>query len=150
MSAWSLGADRGAVVRLSGEDRTKEIIGRVVRWIPGDMVVLYAGAINWVSAEPKLPSLPLLLVFIAATPVVVILGAFATRSVRRFDFVKAVLAVIAFGIWSVSVPRSGWQQFDVVRENPGWVTALSALGGLMFGLLASGMEREYGSGDYTK
>src|SRR5262245_30767275 len=107
MSAWSVGA---IPVRayLMGDKPATEIVGRMVRWIPGDIVVLFAAAISWVSAEPAKPSMGLLILFIAATPVVVILGAFASRAVAGFDFVKAVLAAIAFTIWSLSVPRSGW------------------------------------------
>jgi len=89
-------------------------------------------------------------VFLVATPVVVVLGAFAKQDVVGFDFVKAGLATLAFAIWSLSIPRSGWQEWRVVSENPGWVTTVSALGGLMFGLLASGIERKYGSGEYEQ
>jgi hypothetical protein len=150
MSAWSIGADRVRAQKLSGKDAAIEMLGRVARWIPGDILVLFAGAINWVSAEPAHPSVRLLVVFLVATPVVVVLGAFAKQDVVGFDFVKAALATLAFAIWSLSIPRSGWQEWRVVSENPGWVTTVSALGGLMFGLLASGIERKYGSGEYEQ
>jgi hypothetical protein len=133
-----------------GEDSRSDIIGRVARWIPGDILVLYAGAINWVSPEPASPSVRLLVVFFIATPVVVLLGAFAKHKVAGFDLVKAALAMLAFAIWSLSIPRSGWHQWALVSDNPGWVTIASALGGLMFGLLASGIERTYGTGEFNQ
>jgi membrane associated rhomboid family serine protease len=113
-----------------------------------DIVVLFAAAISWVSAEPAHPSVVLLVVLVIATPTVVLLAVFAKQDFVAFDFVKAALATLAFVIWSLSVPRSGWQQWHVVSEHPGWVAAASSLGGLMFGLLASGIERKYGSGEY--
>jgi hypothetical protein len=151
MSAWSIGADRAEVQKMGrGGDSTSEIIGRVARWIPGDILVLYAGAINSVSAEPAPPSVRLLVVFFIATPVVVLLGAFAKHKVARFDFAKAALAMLAFAIWSLSIPRSGWHQWSLVSDNPAWVTIVSVLGGLMFGLLASGIERTYSTGEYDQ
>ncbi len=149
MSAWNIGAEQVRAVKLGDKGAASEIIGRVVLWIPGDILALYAGAVNWVSAEPSHPSVRLLQVFLAATPIVVILSAFAKRDLGKFDFVKALLASLAFAIWSLSIPRSGWQQWHVVNQNPGWVTAASALGGLIFGLLATGIERRYGSGEYN-
>jgi hypothetical protein len=131
---------------LLGDKPASEIVGRMVRWIPGDIVVLFAAAINWVSAEPEKPSMKLLILFIAATPIIVVLAAFASRAVARFDFVKAALAAIAFTIWSLSVPRSGWHELELVAQNPGWVTLVSALGGLAFALFASGIERRFGAG----
>ena len=147
MSAWGLGAIPQRP-ELMGDKVASEMVGRVVRWIPGDIIVLFAAAINWISAEPARPNMTLLVVFVALTPVVVLLAAFATRGLARFDYVKAVLATLAFAIWSLSVPRSGWHQLDLVAQNPGWVTLASALGGLMFGLFASGIERRFGSGTY--
>src|SRR5216684_6922962 len=99
MSAWSIGADRVRAQKLSGKDAAIEMLGRVARWIPGDILVLFAGAINWVSAEPAHPSVRLLVAFLVATPVVVVLGAFAKQDVVGFDFVKAALATLAFAIW---------------------------------------------------
>lgn len=150
MSAWSIGADQVRAVKLSKKEGATEILDRIVRWIPGDIVVLFAAAISSISAEPKHPSVQLLVVFLVVTPIVVVLGAFAKRKLVGFDFVKAGLATLAFAIWSLSVPRSGWQQWHMVSDNPGWVTAVSALGGLVFGLFASGIERRYGVGDYTE
>src|SRR5215470_2563992 len=98
MSAWSLGADRVRAKDLSNDEATSEIIGRMTRWIPGDILVLFAGAINWISAEPAAPSVPLLLVFLAATPIVVVLAAFSKHDLAKFDLTKAVLATLAFAI----------------------------------------------------
>jgi hypothetical protein len=150
MSAWSIGADPVRVQKLNQDrDAASETIGRVTRWIPGDILVLFAGAINWVSAEPEHPSVKLLVLFFLATPVVVLLGAFAKRKLVGFDYVKAALAMLAFAIWSLSIPRSGWHQWPLVNDNPGWVTTASALVGLIFGLLASGVERTY-AGEYNQ
>jgi NADH:ubiquinone oxidoreductase subunit 6 (subunit J) len=143
MSAWSVGATRSRALLSARKPDAGEFVSRVIRWIPGDIVVMYAAAIQWVTPEPADPSMNLLLVFMAAAGVMVILGAFATRTVERFDWIKAVLAVFAFGIWSLSVPRSGWQQLAEVADNPGLVTAASALGGVMFGLIADGIERRF-------
>lgn len=143
MSAWTIGAERVPAAKLGDKSAATEIIGKLARWIPGDILVLFAGAVNWVSTEPSHPSVPLLVVFWAATPCVVILSAWAKHDLKKIDSVKAFLATIAFGIWSLSIPRSGWQNWDLVSKNPGWVTGISALGGLMFGLLASGIERKF-------
>lgn len=145
MSAWGVGASTSEV-RLATPD-AGSYVGRVVRWIPGDVVALYGAAILWVTPEPLAPSLALWWWFVAAAPVVTLAGAFATRNLKKFDAVKAALAAVAFAIWSLSVPRSGWQQLGAIAANPGWVIAASALGGVIFGLVASGIERKFGGSD---
>lgn len=148
MSAWSIGAERVRAGVLGRKPTAEEFVGRLTRWIPGDVLVLFASAINWVSAEPKPPSRSLLIVFLLATPIVVLLGAYSKRGVVPYDWVNALLATFAFAIWSISIPRSGWQAWPLFSSNPGWVTLASALGGLVFGLIASGIELRYGSGNY--
>lgn len=49
---------------------------------------------------------------------------------------RAILAVVAFLIWSLTVPASGWHQLEAVAKNPGWVALIATLVGLFFGVLA--------------
>lgn len=120
-----------------------DFIGRAVKWIPGDVIVLYGALVTGlegVNPSPN-PSLLWLIVFWILTPVVAVGGAFATGESLRVG--KLVLAFLAFGIWSLGLPDSGWQAWEAVRDNPIQSAAAAAIAGLLFGQLAEGLARKW-------
>jgi hypothetical protein len=72
--------------------------------------------------------------------VAVLGGAFqVTRSFKAFDkdvWRNAALASIAFVIWSATVPNSGWQDVDVIADNPQWTVAVCGVFAFLFALFA--------------
>ncbi|HYZ13484.1 MAG TPA: hypothetical protein VFA08_07760 [Actinomycetota bacterium] len=60
----------------------------------------------------------------------------ARKQVTGAVWGRALLAVVAFLIWSLTVPESGWHEFEAVAKNPGWVALIATLAGLFFGVLA--------------
>jgi hypothetical protein len=138
VSAWSIG--RRAAVRTAGP-KWGEYVGRVVRWIPGDIIALYGAAVVAFEGpgRPDNPSLAWLFVFWIGTPIVVVLSGWVSGKVR---LVAVVLSIFAFGIWSLAVPNSGWHAFDFVRNSPVGVGVAAALSGIVFGLVASKVDPE--------
>jgi hypothetical protein len=140
MTAWGLGYradeirsyDSGSGSKLGG------FVNRVVEWIPADVVALYAAAVTYLEESDGNPSRGWLYVFMAVTPLFSWLGVLAAKKTFTWQsLVAGVLALGAFAIWSASVPNSGWWDIDAVAENPRNVAIAAALGGALFGLIAS-------------
>jgi hypothetical protein len=130
---------QSGVGTLGNASDLKSFVDRVVQWIPADVIAIYTLGITTLrtqSPDPN-PSLLWLVISGALALVLVILGALATRkTVTKRDSVLAILAVVAFGIWSLAIPDSGWASIDWVEDNPGWVALIAAVGGLLFGAIA--------------
>jgi hypothetical protein len=138
MSAWRIGSDRKDIPTFMGTD-LQTYLDRVTKWIPGDVLAIYAAGVTVLAnREGAQPNIHWLAVMALATPAIVLLGGWATGALRREHAVRAALAIIAFGIWSVTVPFSGWQQWDVIARDSGFVAVLAGLSGIIFGLFADG------------
>jgi hypothetical protein len=162
MSAWRLGVESvaeghepageagGGAVDLSArltQASTPPVGGldSLTKWIPGEVIVLYAAAVTAFGAETHAePSIALLIVAGVLTPVIVVLFAYSRGTVKRKTWLTALFAAIAFAIWSLSVPFSGWQSWDLVQDNQLAVALVAAVSALLFGLLAEGLIRHYG------
>ena len=142
MSAWSLGRRSGAGALAGGANDLKSFVDRVVQWIPADVIAIYGLGITALKSQDPDPN-PSVVWLVAAGVLaflVTVLGARATRgTVVKRDWVLAGLAVIAFAIWSLAVPDSGWYDVSWVRDNPGWLAIISAVAGLLFGLVADSL-----------
>jgi hypothetical protein len=143
MTAWQIGYRGDESPSLAGGGSgLGAYVGRVIEWIPADVVALYGVVVTSLQAtatdEGKNPSAGWLIVFIAITPFVSWLGVLAAK--RPFtwrDLAAGGLALVAFAIWSTSVPLSGWGRLQWVRDNPTQLAISAAVGGLLFSLLAS-------------
>ena len=154
MSAWRIGVEgasrssgwRGAAPETGspagqdGDQRqqlpfTKEF-DRLKKWIPAETLAVYVPAVALVSAGSGKSSLPLLILMLAATPIIVIVAAASKGGVGLRAVVSAILALVAFAIWSVSVPLSGWGQLDVVSKNTTMVVIVAVLAGIIFSYAA--------------
>jgi hypothetical protein len=155
MSAWRIGAEtptysEGARLGRRGQPAPgattgdlKSAVDRLTKWIPGDVLALYVASVTAFSTEANAqPSVPLLVVFVVVTPLFVVGSAFAARgSVGSVELLSAALAIGAFTIWSLTVPFSGWQRWNVVDDNQAAVAVAAALGGVLFGFLAEGLSK---------
>ena len=144
MSAWGVGRSQSGLSGLSdGNTGIKAFVDRVVKWIPADALAVYTVGITALSAndpDPN-PSLAWLIVVGALAFALVLLGAAATRrTLVTKDFGLAIMALVAFAIWSLAVPNSGWQEIAWVEDNPGYVAAASAVLGILFGAVANIVE----------
>lgn len=142
MGAWTVGATRTTQRMAAGADPA-DFVNRVVRWIPGDAMVLYGGAINGLrpsAGDTSSLDRALLGLFVFAAGLLVILGAFSKGPVKRGTFVKAALGAVAALIWSMSVPNSAWHGLQVFKDYPIGMSIAAAFGGTAFALLASGIE----------
>jgi FtsH-binding integral membrane protein len=115
----------------------------VTEWIPADVLAIYLAGVTYLaSAANAKPSLGFLAAMTVVTPIAVFLGAFSVGNPINIKLgIRALLALLGFLIWTLTVPFSGWQSFDVVAANSGVVAVASAVGGLLFGLLAQGISR---------
>jgi hypothetical protein len=116
-------------------------IGRVIAWVPADVIALYGVVITALqatdSSKGSNPSVAMLVLFIILAPVVTWLAALSAKHFTYRDVAAGVLAFVAFGIWSTSVPQSGWGHFKWVQHNPVQLAIFGAVAGLLFGLIAS-------------
>jgi hypothetical protein len=118
-------------------------IDNLAKWIPGDSIAVYGAVVTaWASSHG--PSVVLLILGIVFTAVLVILGAFASSgSVPGKTWLAAGLAAVAFTIWSLSIPSSGWQKWHVVNQNQALVAIVAGVLALLFGLVAQGISKKF-------
>lgn len=138
MSAWRIGAgtDGVADAREAG-DTLKRYIDKITVWIPGDVLVIYVAGVTVLLTQSNEPNVVWLVVMAVVTLVYVPIAAWVARKqITGAVWRRALLAVVAFLIWSLTVPESGWHELEAVAKNPGWVALIATLAGLFFGALA--------------
>lgn len=152
MSAWSIGVAArsrkapGAVPAEGTNDKAVQgILDRLTKWIPGDVLVLYVAAVTASSTRGSKTSLLVLVAAAVLTPLVVICAAYAKGGPTKRVWVSAILAAVAFAIWSVSVPLSWWQRLPDVQANQAIFAIGAAALGLLFGFIAEGLSRDGGA-----
>ena len=139
MSAWGIGRRGGTESLAAGQAPITAFVDRLVQWIPADVVAIYTVGITTLRTQhpdPN-PSTVWLIIAGALAFILVLLAAKRTRkTVTGHDFALAVVAVIAFAIWSLAIPNSGWYHWSFVNHNPGWVALIAGLGGVLFAATA--------------
>jgi hypothetical protein len=138
-------ASGGGGGQTGDEKATQTVIDRVTKWIPGDVLALYATAVTAFSAGTNAsPSVILLIVSIFFAGLVVLGSAFSSNgSITRHVWLPAGLAAGAFAIWSLSVPFSGWQKWHVVHDNQAAVAVVAAAAALLYTFLAEGLSKRF-------
>jgi hypothetical protein len=122
-------------------DGVKVVIDRLTKWIPGDVLALYVAAVTaFAAAEGARPSPVLLVVFIVLSAAFVVGSTFAASGeVPQTVILPAILAAVAFTIWTLTVPFSGWQRWSAVSDNQAAVAVVAAVAGALFGFVADGL-----------
>jgi hypothetical protein len=138
MSAWRIGAGTPDVADAREVGNTlKRFINKITVWIPGDVVVIYVAGVTALLTQSNEPNVVWLVVMAVVTLVYVPFAAWVARKeITGAVWGRALLAVLAFLVWSLIVPESGWHDLEAVAKNPGWVALIATLAGLIFGLLA--------------
>ena len=156
MSAFHLGRDAVDRPRLTEDDPKPgnslvDIVGRVVKFIPGDVVVIFSAGIALYLANEDQPGKWLIPVGLIVAPLFVFAGAFSaaggkTGWLTKLVRFRIVAAAIAFFIWSFTVPATPWNQWDFIEDNDIITIIAAAILGGLFSLFADGFERKYGGG----
>lgn len=108
-----------------------EFLGRWVKWIPAEVIAIYGLTISQMQPEPTAPSqapvvsVPLFWITLAATPVVVAVAGILAKSSKLVW--RVLFSIVAFAIWSSTVPHSAWQDFDLFTKNEFIAYAVLAL-----------------------
>lgn len=144
MSMWRVGREASAAsrgFRLATDDSLpgwKGVVDKVVKWVPGDVLALYAAGVTAFDVDN--PRGWLLVGAILAGPLFLWLGAFSQGApFGRKERVAAVLAVPATALWAGSVPGNGWLEWKVISDNPKPAAFIFVVVAAVFGLLADGI-----------
>jgi len=152
MSVWTLSrvpAGR-SLVEQTPDSPLAKFVGKVLKWVPADVAVLYTAFIKALVDDPKDdPNIWLTIIFVVLTPIfVVLLAASSPNGARgRLLLTRAMLSIPAFAIWSIAVPNSGWDQIKWFADHPAWVVGFAGVGGLLFSLGADLIEGSVTGGD---
>src|SRR5262249_6886827 len=151
-SAWQIGSSppaprprrrRTREQPTSPREGTQQFVDSLTKWIPGDALAIYITGVSALAAEThSKPSVVFLVIVALLTPTLVLGGAWATgKPIKSPTWVSAGLAALAFLIWSLTVPFSGWQRWALVANNQAAVAICAAIAGILFGLFAEGATR---------
>jgi hypothetical protein len=169
MGAWSLGRDvakfdakaiDGETPSLAtvaavkeAESTVKDFAGKVLQWIPGEVIAFY-GAITTIIVQNDKDSIgDLGTVLLTGAGVLfaagfVVLAAFSNTSksgwLTKQVKLRSALAAVAFAIWSLTIPSSGWNQINWIAENPAPTAAIAGFLGLVFSMFATGADKHWG------
>lgn len=138
MSAIRMGTGSGSVVL--ADDATPnpvlEFLGRWVKWIPAEVIAIYGATISQMQPEAATPpaapvvSMPLWFIALAFTPVIVAVAGFLTKANKVP--LRVAFSIVAFVVWSSTVPHSAWEQFGLFTDNKLIAYALLGLISLVF------------------
>jgi hypothetical protein len=133
------GPDAGAApAPATGLEGLAKFTDKVTKWIPGDALVLYLLGISLFAT----PNPYWLWIMTVVAGLLVVGAAFATgEEIRKEVWVSAVLASVAFAIWSLPIPSSGWQKIPGIESNKFIVSLAGAVAGSLFALVAEGITR---------
>ena len=150
MGAWQLGVDaarhqRGLLLNEPPQNPLVTIIGRVLKWVPADVVVMFGAAVAVYVADEAEPGVWLIPFFAGLAPVLVVLSAFAGRDKTkpwwtRLLAYRTVVAPFATLIWMYTVPETPWERIKWVADHDTEVIIIAAVTGAMFSLLAQALE----------
>jgi hypothetical protein len=141
MTAYSLG-QRGVTGQTAPSSTIDSFIGRVIRWIPTDIIALYTAGISLLAQPPAESGAKYLLIgFIILAPLAVLLGAWTAGTGGTSWFTakikyRTLFAPIAFVIWSPSVPSSGWQEWHLVNDHPRLTVIVCGVAAYVFAQVA--------------
>ena len=98
-----------------------EFLGRWVKWIPADVVTIYAAAVAQMQPKPDaadqtpVVSVPLWVIALVATPLVVLVGSVLAKS--RNTVWRMLFSIPAFIVWSSTIPHSAWSELSIFTDN---------------------------------
>lgn len=152
MSALRIGREAaGPDYRLYGSDEPewKKFVDRLTKYIPGDAIIGYTAIITLFTSTAGVPEPQLIwaLVFLlVVTPALVILGYLLAPNHTGLGAIAPdiALGIVAFAVWSVTVPGNGWLDWSVVGDNPKQVAGIGIVIGIFMPLVAKLLGRDTG------
>lgn len=152
MSAWQLGWDAGkrdgATIASDPSKELQTIVGKVIAWVPADIMVIFASAIAAYETQSKSAPFLLIAISVVFAPVVVLVAAYSARDVaqppwltKKVQF-RTIAAIPAFLLWSYTIPGNPWDRIDWVDDNDTLCLILAAFAGLVFAFWAQGFEKD--------
>jgi hypothetical protein len=132
------GAESGKSRVNTAKEKAFEYLGVLIKWIPSEIIAVYGAVVATQVASALAngttvkPDWSLWWIMLAATPIYVVVVAFATQSQANV-FAKAVISVPAFALWTATVPGSIWGAFEWFQKTNGVGFVLVAL---LAGLIA--------------
>jgi hypothetical protein len=117
-----------------------EYTDRILKWIPGDVLALYATGVTTIGK----PSWWWLIVAIVLSPALVLLVPFTSSGhldLSRPVTTNAALGLVATLLWTLTIPNSGWQNIAGVSKNASTVALVVAVVGLLFSAVAEGFSQ---------
>ncbi|HNI35543.1 MAG TPA: hypothetical protein PLV93_09090 [Microthrixaceae bacterium] len=150
MSALRIGREAaGPEYRLTAADEPewKKFVDRLTKYIPGDAIVGYTAIITLFSSADGVPDPQLswaLVFLLGVTPGLVIIGFLLAPNHGGLGAIvpDVILGMIAFAVWSVTVPGNGWLDWTVVANNPKQVAGIGIVVGIFMPLVARLMGRD--------
>ncbi|MCU1701353.1 MAG: hypothetical protein JWR34_7416 [Mycobacterium sp.] len=121
----------------SPDGQLGQYVGRLLTFIPGDVVAGYTAVFVWIPAELIAGKWALVIFCVVVSSVLVLAGfipsarKMGTLSVRTLPWFRIVAAPLAFATWVIALPNS---PFDSVYGAPWFKTAVLIFGS---GLLAA-------------
>ena len=131
----------------SGDDnRLLTYVGKLIGWIPADAIGFYAASVTVLVDDPKDdPSWWLVALGGGVAAFLTLAGRKSKHGWRSMlswkMLVHIVIVLVAFGIWSATVPDSGWQEIDWVDKHAGWTVVISAALGLVVATIAEWLRK---------
>ena len=150
MSALRIGREAaGPDYRLfaSGEPEWKKFVDRITKYIPGDAIAGYTAIITLFSSTKGVPDPQLrwaVIFLLGVTPGLVVLGYLLAPNHKSLSAIvpDLVLGILAFAMWSVTVPGNGWLDWSVVGDNPKQVAGIGIVVGIFMPLVAKLLGRD--------
>jgi hypothetical protein len=151
MGAWQLGVDaarrqRGLILGDDPQNALLTIVGRVLKWVPADIVVMFGSGVALYVAANDAASWWLIPAFAGVAPALVTLTAFSGRDPTRAWWTKMVAfrtgaAPLASLLWMFTVPDTPWTHVKWVGQHDKPTIIIAAVIGALFSLIAEGLER---------
>ncbi|CAB4595676.1 unannotated protein [freshwater metagenome] len=142
MSMWGLGkvVSRPPAEFEALDDTTnnfKGVADKVIKWVPGDILALYAAGV--VAFDATKPRWWLGVIAVMFAPVFLRLGVYAVDgSWGKKEKLAAGLAVPATALWIGSVPGNGWLRWKLVADNPKPAAFVFLAAAAVFSMIADG------------
>jgi len=138
MSLFTIGYESGTSGEtLAYEDSKSEpkqgFFGKVqvlTKWIPTEILAIYVPGIALLAGpqQDNNPSLGFTLFVLVFVPIFVVIGAYVTDRLGTRTIVACLLAIVAFVLWSLTVPLNGWLAIDWVADRYDvWVPIVAAV-----------------------
>jgi hypothetical protein len=98
-----------------------EFIGKIAKWIPAEIVTLYGAGVTAMQpaadAADKTPVISVELWVVALVGTAVLIFAAAMSAGQKNGLLRAALGMVAFVIWSATIPHSAWEKLSFFTTN---------------------------------